>query len=201
MAIGMLAAFGASGVSSAYNAYQQRKHKAKISPQELASLERKEKDSQSLSKMFQDRAANPLGSVMPFAEQQYYDQRRDSIYDEGRQRQQQGLMGAMNRTGALASGATNYNLQRFGQETLRDKQQFYFQDQQNRLNQNEQAIQSTFNMGLGVMGTPVQGTQYTDLGNARTRQKLAYKTQWSNQMGSMANSYMGAGFGGMAAGG
>lgn len=190
-----------SAGSSYYNSRQQAKNKAKISPAEMQSRERMNRAQGLMSEMFEKRAKDPDAGVMPMAEQEYFNKRRDQVYDEDRQKAQQGLMGAFNRTGTLASGATAFNLRRFGQETLQDKQQFYFQDQQNRINQRESAQKTTFNMGLGVMGTPVQGTAQTDLTNAQTRQRLAYKTQWSNMAGSMANQYMGSQIGGTAAGG
>jgi hypothetical protein len=173
----------------------KRGRRPRLSPQEMASLERRSEAEGTLSKMFQERAQDPFAYVMPLAEQQYYDKRRDDIYDEGRQRQQQSLMGAMNRTGALASGATNYNLMRFGQETLRDKQQFYFQDQATRLQQREQAVGNTFGMGASFMGLPAQGQAYTDVMNARARDHNQWRNRWANVMTQTGGALMGHGMG------
>lgn len=189
-----------SAGTSMYTAKQEKDNQPEMSQTEYQSREDMAKAQGGMAKLFQERVKNPYQSMMPLAEQDYFNRRRDAIYGQDRERSQQSLMGAMNRTGALASGASNYNLQRFGQETLNDKRQFYFQDQQNRLQQRETALQNTFNMGSTLMGTPVQGTAQTDLANAQTRQRLAWKTRWSNMAGSMANQYMGSQMGQSAAG-
>ena len=104
-----------------------------IAPQQQESAYRKLAAGKTLHGMFEERAKDPYKYVMPLQEQQYYDKRRDEIYGEGRERQAQGIMGRLNRSGILGSGATGEALGRFGQQTLRDKQQFYFQDRATRL--------------------------------------------------------------------
>jgi len=169
-----------------------------ISPMEQESLQRKIEAEKTLSKMFQDRAKDPFQYVMGLEEQKYYDTRRDEIYGQQRERQQQGLMGAMNRTGTLGSGATQFRLGQFAQDTLRDKQQFYFQDQASRLQQKEQAVANTFSMGQGVLGGPALGAQQTDVMNARARQHNAWRNRWANVASSAGGQMMGAGMGKMA---
>jgi len=151
-----------------------------ISEEERATTERRRKVEEGMAGMFEERAKDPFAYVMPLEEQKYYDKRRLKIYGEERGRQQQSLMGAMNRTGTLASGATNYNLMRFGQETLRDQQQFYFQDQATRLQQREQAYSSTIQSGAAITNAPVIGAQETDAMNARARQHNEWRNRWAN---------------------
>lgn len=172
-----------------------------LSPQHQQSMERKLGAEGALSDMFQKRAKDPFAYVMPIDEQRYYDKRRLDIYGEGRGRQQQSLMGAMSRTGALASGATNYNLMRFGQETLRDQQQFYFQDRATRLKEKEQAVQSTYQMGMGILGAPTQGTEMTDVLTARNRQHNVWRNRWANVFTSTGGQMLGTGLGQIAGGG
>lgn len=169
-----------------------------LSPTEAASVQRKSEAEGTLSAMFQQRAKDPFQYVMPLEEQKYYDKRRDEIYGEEKGRQQSGLMSAMSRTGALASGATNYNLMRFGQQTLRDQQQFYFQDQATRLQQRESAVQSTFNMGQAFLGSPVIGGQMTEAMNARSQQHNQWRNRWANVFSSGGGQMLGAGLGQVA---
>ncbi len=172
-----------------------------ISPVEMQSIERKSAAEGTLSAMFQERAKDPFQYLMSPEEQDKFEERRLDIYGEGRQRQQQQLMGAMSRTGALASGATNYNLMRFGQETLRDQQQFYFQDRQKRLQEREQAVQSTFGMGQAIVGGPTVGGQVTDVMNQRAREHNQWRNRWANMATSVGGQLAGYGLGNMAGGG
>jgi len=160
-----------------------RPRRATISPEEQASTERRGKVEQMMWAMFEQRAQDPFAYVMPIEEQKYYDERRDQIYGEQREGQQQQLMGAMSRTGTLASGATNYNLMRFGQQTLRDQQQFYFQDRSQRLREKEGAIQSTMGMGGMILGAPAIGMQQTDLANERAKEHSEWRNRWANIIG------------------
>lgn len=169
-----------------------------LGPIETQSLQRKMRAQKSLEGMFQDRLRSPDQNIMPFEEQQAFQQRRGEIYGEQRGQQAQALMGRMSRTGTLASGATNYNLMRFGQQTLRDQQQFYFQDRAQRLQEREQAQATTFQMGQAVAGTPVIGGQQTDVMNARARQHNVWRNRWANVMTSMGGQTLGYGLGGMA---
>lgn len=169
-----------------------------LSPMEMQSLQTKMGAQQTLGRMFQERAQDPFKYVMPLEEQKYYDQRRSDIYGEGRQQQQQQMMGAMSRTGTLASGASNYNLMRFGQQTLRDQQQFYFQDRANRLKEREGAVQNTFAMGQGVLGSETLGGQMTDVLSARNKQHNVWRNRWANIVTSAGGQTMGYGLGGMA---
>ena len=169
-----------------------------LSPMESGSLGRKEATERQLTSMFQERAKDPFKYVMGLEEQKYYDERRDEIYGAERDRQQQTLMGAMNRSGALASGATAFRLGQFGQETLKQKQQFYFEDQSNRLQQKEQAVSNTFNMGSSLMSRPAIGAQQTDVMNARSRQHNAWRNRWGSMTSQMGGQMFGAGVGAMA---
>lgn len=196
MVVGMIAAGAALAIGGGLMGKKGRR--PGISPTQMASIERKSEAEGTLSQMFQERAKDPFQYVMPLAEQQYYDKRQADIYGEGRQRQQQSLMAAMSRTGTLASGATNYNLMRFGQETLRDKQQFYFQDRAQRLGEREQAVGQTFQMGMQFMGAPGVGGQITDAMNARSRQHNEWRNRWANLASSMGGQMMGYGLGQMA---
>lgn len=171
-----------------------------LAPQHQESMERKIATEKTLSQMFQERAKDPFAYVMPADEQRYYDKRKMDIYGQERGRQQQSMMGAMSRTGALASGATNYNLMRFGQETLRDQQQFYFQDRSNRLKEREQAVQSTYQMGTSLLGMPTQGTEMTDVMTARNRQHNVWRNRWANVLTSVGGQMLGSGLGQIAGG-
>lgn len=186
----------AGAAITVYGVASKKKGKGpQLGSEEQLSIQRKSEAEGTLSGMFQERAKDPFKYVMPLGEQKYYDERQADIYGEERDRQQQSLMGAMNRMGTLGSGATGYNLMRFGQQTLRDKQQFYFQDRAQRLREREGAVQATYGMGMGLLSAPTVGMRQTDMMNQRTAQANQWKNRWSDLASNIGGQMMGYGLG------
>jgi len=190
----MLAAVGA-GTMAIGGLMASKGRRPQISPEQLESIRRKSEVEGTLTGMFQERAKDPFKYVMPLSEQKYYDERRDEIYGEGRKRQEQGLMGAMSRTGALGSGQTNYALSQFSQQTMRQQQQFYFEDRRTRLQEREGAVQATYGMGMNLLGAPDQGQALTEAANARARQHNVWRNRWSNMVTQAGGAAFGYGLG------
>lgn len=193
---------GAGIVAYAAGTAMQKKGKgASLSSYESSSMGRKSEAEGELARMFHERAKNPFQYVMGLEEQKYYDQRQSDIYGEERGQQQQSLMSAMSRTGTLGSGATNYNLMRFGQQTLRDRQQASFQDRANRLNEKEAAIQNTYNMGLQLVGAPTIGGRATQMENQNRAAENAWTNRWATGAQQVGGMLIGYGLGNKGGGG
>jgi len=156
-----------------------------ISPEEQASTERRAKVETSLTRRFGEEAKDPFKYTMDLDRQQTFDTLQQRAFDEQRKGQQQQLLGQMSGRGTLASGATNYRLMRFGQQTMQQQGQQYLSDVQSRFQERQGGIENVTGQGAQILGAPAIGTQQTELMNARARQHNEWRNRWATRVANM----------------
>lgn len=168
---------------SRYRAEKKAKPEgAVLSPEERASSRRREEVEKGMVDLFQKRADDPFGYTVSLGEQQGFEARQQQITQQERGRGQQALMAKMSGRGTLASGATNYNLMRFGQQSLQQGAQSYLANQSGYFQQRQSGVQGMYGMGSQILGAPVVGAQETDVANQRAEQHNEWKNRLSNRI-------------------
>jgi len=175
---------------AAATALASRGRRPGISAEEQASQRRRGGVESRMFEMFEEREKDPFGYVMTRPEQTYYKERRADVYGAGRQQAGQRLAGAMARTGAMDGGGRKKTWAKFGQTALNDRSMFEFMADKQRLQQEQSSVQSLYGMGKAISGSPMLGTQQTDLANERTRQRNMWRNRWSGMLSQMGGGYI-----------
>lgn len=178
---------------------QKRGRRPALHPEEQKQIQKKGKVFNKLYKMFKTQAGDPYRFKMRLGEQEMYDERARDIYGADRDKQRQSLMADMNRSGSLSSGATNYALTQFSRDTLKDYQQFYFQDR-SRAKSEAQDVQNTlFKQGDALIHSKNPWERLTTVKTARDAQHNKFRNRshsTAHQTGSaMVGSSMGGQYG------
>lgn len=189
-------AFVAAGaVAVGSTALKKKGRRPGLSPDEQQITEKKSDVFGTLFNKFKEQSKNPYRFKMRVGEQEMYDKRARDIYGEERGKQNQSLMAQMNRTGSLSSGHTNYALGQFARDTLKDYQQFYFQDRRRSKEEAQEVQNQIFGQGQFLIDSKNPWERQTQVMNARNAQHNTWRNRGFSMAQQVSMAYLGKGLG------